>query len=72
MADLRALFADLGFTGVATLLNSGNVVFTAGKVACRTHTTPEATEALSTPKSPVAIRSNMAMTPSTGFRSSPT
>jgi len=33
MADLRALFADLGFTDVATLLNSRNVVFTAGKVA---------------------------------------
>ena len=32
MADVRALFADLGFTEVATLLNSGNVVFTAEKV----------------------------------------
>jgi uncharacterized protein (DUF1697 family) len=29
MADLRALFGKLGFTGVATLLNSGNAVFTA-------------------------------------------
>lgn len=28
MADLRELFASLGFTGVATMLNSGNVVFT--------------------------------------------
>lgn len=27
MADLRALFEDLGFTDVRTLLNSGNVVF---------------------------------------------
>ena len=27
MADLRALFEDLGFLGVRTLLNSGNVVF---------------------------------------------
>lgn len=29
MADLRALFARLGFTDVKTLLNSGNAVFTA-------------------------------------------
>ena len=29
MADLRDLCAGLGYTGVATLLNSGNVVFTA-------------------------------------------
>jgi uncharacterized protein (DUF1697 family) len=29
MADLRELFAGLGYTNVATLLNSGNVVFTA-------------------------------------------
>ena len=29
MADLRALVADLGYRGVSTLLNSGNVVFTA-------------------------------------------
>ncbi len=28
MADLRILVADLGYTGVRTLLNSGNVVFT--------------------------------------------
>ena len=27
MAGLQAVFADLGFTGVRTLLNSGNVVF---------------------------------------------
>lgn len=33
MADLRALFEDLGYTGVRTLLNSGNVVFaTSGRV----------------------------------------
>lgn len=31
MADLRALLEDLGYTDVATLLNSGNVVFKAGK-----------------------------------------
>lgn len=31
MADLRALFETLGFTDVRTLLNSGNVVFTAPK-----------------------------------------
>jgi uncharacterized protein (DUF1697 family) len=29
MADLRALVADLGYGDVSTLLNSGNVVFTA-------------------------------------------
>lgn len=29
MADLRTLFQDLGYAGVRTLLNSGNVVFTA-------------------------------------------
>ena len=29
MADLRSLFADLGYTGVRTLLNSGNVIFDA-------------------------------------------
>lgn len=28
MADLRALFAELGYADVRTLLNSGNVVFT--------------------------------------------
>jgi uncharacterized protein (DUF1697 family) len=28
MADLRALVEDLGYSGVRTLLNSGNVVFT--------------------------------------------
>jgi uncharacterized protein (DUF1697 family) len=28
MADLRELLADLGYSGVRTLLNSGNVVFT--------------------------------------------
>ena len=31
MADLRALLEGLGYTDVATLLNSGNVVFKAGK-----------------------------------------
>lgn len=30
MADLRKLVADLGYRDVRTLLNSGNVVFTAG------------------------------------------
>lgn len=29
MADLRALMADLGYAGVRTLLNSGNVIFDA-------------------------------------------
>src|SRR6185295_14855725 len=31
MADLRGLLADLGYREVQTLLNSGNVVFTAGR-----------------------------------------
>ena len=31
MADLRALLEGLGHTDVATLLNSGNVVFRSGK-----------------------------------------
>jgi uncharacterized protein (DUF1697 family) len=31
MADLRAMFERLGFTDVRTLLNSGNVVFEAGR-----------------------------------------
>jgi uncharacterized protein (DUF1697 family) len=31
MADFRALLGDLGYTGVATLLNSGNAVFQASK-----------------------------------------
>lgn len=33
MADLRALLEDMGYTDVATLLNSGNVVFKARKGA---------------------------------------
>ncbi|MDN2708331.1 DUF1697 domain-containing protein [Janthinobacterium sp. SUN118] len=33
MADLRKLLGDLGFTNVRTVLNSGNVVFEAGRVA---------------------------------------
>lgn len=35
MADLRALLEEMGYTKVATLLNSGNVVFKAGKGAPR-------------------------------------
>ncbi len=31
MADLRALFEDLGFRDVRTLLNSGTVIFSASK-----------------------------------------
>src|SRR5207253_1913401 len=34
MADLRALIEKLGFTGVSTLLNSGNVVFTSTNPDC--------------------------------------
>ena len=33
MADLRTLLEGLGFAGVRTLLNSGNVVFDAGSTA---------------------------------------
>lgn len=36
MAELKALVEALGFTGVRTLLNSGNVVFTARSNAVRT------------------------------------
>lgn len=35
MADLRALLEGLGYTDVATLLNSGNVVFKVGRGAAR-------------------------------------
>jgi uncharacterized protein (DUF1697 family) len=37
MADLRSLLGKLGYTGVATLLNSGNAVFTAGAGSGGTH-----------------------------------
>jgi len=33
MADLRTLVESLGYTGVRSLLNSGNVVFDAGSAA---------------------------------------
>lgn len=33
MADLRALFSDLGYQDVQTVLQSGNVVFTADSLA---------------------------------------
>lgn len=36
MADLRALVTDLGYTGVQTLLNSGNVVFGGGDARAAT------------------------------------
>lgn len=39
MADLRALLEDLGYTDVATLLNSGNVVFNAGRGTPAHHAT---------------------------------
>lgn len=35
MADLRTLLEELGYSDVATLLNSGNVVFKAGKGAAK-------------------------------------
>jgi uncharacterized protein (DUF1697 family) len=37
MADLRALLTRLGYTDVATLLNSGNAVFTAKSGTARQH-----------------------------------
>ena len=37
MAVLRKILTELGFTGVSTLLNSGNVVFSAGKAAPAKH-----------------------------------
>jgi len=37
MADLRAMLDDLGYTGVATLLNSGNAVFRAAKGSAVRH-----------------------------------
>ncbi len=37
MAELRALLSGLGYTGVATLLNSGNAVFKAPKGAPAKH-----------------------------------
>jgi uncharacterized protein (DUF1697 family) len=39
MADLRALLTDLGYTDVATLLNSGNAVFRASKGTPGMHAT---------------------------------
>lgn len=37
MADLRAMFEALGYTEVRTLLNSGNVVFDAGRSSTATN-----------------------------------
>lgn len=39
MADFRALLANLGYTGVATLLNSGNAVFRSARGAPAKHAT---------------------------------
>jgi uncharacterized protein (DUF1697 family) len=39
MADLRSLLARLGYTDVATLLNSGNAVFTADAESAVAHAT---------------------------------
>jgi uncharacterized protein (DUF1697 family) len=39
MADLRALLADMGYTRVATLLNSGNIVFHAASGTAAKHAT---------------------------------
>ena len=37
MSDLRRLLSELGFSGVATLLNSGNAVFSAPGASCSMH-----------------------------------
>ncbi len=37
MAELRALLSDLGYTGVATLLNSGGAVFAATRGSAAKH-----------------------------------
>ncbi len=37
MAELKAMFEDLGYGDVRTLLNSGNVVFRAGRGTSKTH-----------------------------------
>ena len=37
MADLKAMFEDLGFSNVRTLLNSGNVVFEGGRASTATN-----------------------------------
>ena len=37
MADLRALLGELGYTGIATLLNSGNAVFRAAGGSATRH-----------------------------------
>lgn len=39
MAELKAMFEDPGFTGVRTVLNSGNVVFDAGRTSPAANTT---------------------------------
>jgi uncharacterized protein (DUF1697 family) len=39
MAEFRALLSELGYTGVGTLLNSGNAVFTAAKGTPARHAT---------------------------------
>jgi uncharacterized protein (DUF1697 family) len=46
MADLRELLADLGYSDVHTLLNSGNAVFTAPAAALREDPGPRVQEAL--------------------------
>lgn len=37
MASFRSILTDLGYTGVATLLNSGNAVFSAAKGTSKSH-----------------------------------
>lgn len=58
MADLRSIAVDAGFTDVRTHLNSGNLLFTAGRDAPRAHaaTLSAALEALVGRPVPVILR----------------
>lgn len=55
MADLRALLGDLGYTRVATLLNSGNAVFEAKKGTPAKHAADIASAIASTLKVEVPV-----------------
>ena len=56
MAELRALLSGLGYTGVATLLNSGNAVFHAPRGTPAKHSADIA--AASPPNSRLRCRSS--------------
>jgi uncharacterized protein (DUF1697 family) len=59
MADLRALLGKLGYTGIATLLNSGNAVFRAEKGSPASHARAIAAALMSDLKveAPVIVKS---------------